>query len=181
MRTKHLVMAALLAASGSAQWAHAQSVYGEIGYSPLSLGLSVPVIGLHATAKPVMLRGLLGFQLLDSFAIEVIGGLNANDSDVTNSGTSGVSTTAKVDQLYGVYLTPKFGLGPVELFGRVGMARTKVTFKDLGSGEDKKLSYGFGLRLMPTDHLSLSVDHMSYLDSGGASVKGYSLNLGLRF
>lgn len=180
MSKKHLVLAALLV-GGAAPWAQAQSVYGEIGYSPLSLGLSVPVIGLHATAEPVMLRGLLGFQLLDSFAIEVIGGLNANDSDVTNSGTSGVSTTAKVDQLYGVYLTPKFGLGPVELFGRVGMARTKVTFKGLGSGEDKKLSYGFGLRLMPTDHLSLSVDHMNYLDSGGASVKGYSLNLGLRF
>ena len=181
MNKKHLVMAALLVASGSAQWAHAQSIYGEIGYSPLSLGLSVPVIGLRATAEPVMLRGLVGFQLIDSFAIEAIGGLNARSSSVKNSGSSGMSTTAKVNQLYGVYLTPKFGLGPVEVFGRVGMARTKVTFQGLGSGEDKKLSYGFGLRLMPTDHLSLSVDHMNYLDSGGASVDGYSLNLGLRF
>lgn len=161
--------------------AQAQSVYGEIGYSPLSLSLSVPVIGLRATAEPVMLRGLVGFQLFDSFAIEAIGGLNARSSSVKNTGSASASTTAKVNQLYGLYLTPKFGLGPVEVFGRVGVARTKVTFQGLGSGEDKKLSYGFGLRLMPTDHLSLSVDHMNYLDSGGASVDGYSLNLGLRF
>jgi hypothetical protein len=161
--------------------AQAQTIYGEIGYSPLSLGLSVPVIGLRASADPVMVRGLLGFQLIDSMALEVIAGLNAQDSDVTNGGTSNASSTAKVDQLYGVYLTPKFGLGPVELFGRVGMARTKITFKGLGSGEDKKLSYGYGVRLMPTDHLSLSADHMTYLDSGGASVKGFSLSLGLRF
>ena len=36
-------------------------------------------------------------------------------------------------------------------------------------------------RALSTSNLSLSVDYMNYLDSGGASVNGYSLSLGLRF
>lgn len=158
----------------------AQTVYGELGYSALSLKLSVPVIGLRASANPTMVRGLVGLQITDNLALEALGGLHAGTSVYTNSNT-GVRSNGKVDQLYGLYVTPKIGLGPVELFGRVGLARTKISFQGLGSGEDRKLSYGGGLRLMPTSNLSLSVDYMNYLDSGGASVNGYSLNLGLRF
>lgn len=180
MKLRHCLLTAL-AGAGLATGAQAQSIYGELGYSPLSLSLSVPLLGLKATASPKMVRGLVGFQLIDSFAVEVIGGLSADDSRIRNGGASATGSTAKVDQLYGVYLTPKFGLGPVELFGRLGTARTKVSFKGLGTGEDKNISYGYGLRLLPTDHLSLSVDYMNYLHSGGAKVDGYSLSLGLRF
>jgi Outer membrane protein beta-barrel domain len=169
------VLAALLAPT-----AQAQSVYGELGYSALSLKLSVPVVGLRASANPSMVRGLIGLQITDGLALEAIAGFNAGKSGYTNSNT-GTRYNGKVDQLYGLYVAPKIGLGPVELFGRVGMARTKVSFQGLGSGDDKKLSYGGGLRLMPTSNLSLSVDYMNYLDSGGASVNGYSLSLGLRF
>ncbi|MFP8779012.1 outer membrane beta-barrel protein [Hydrogenophaga sp. RWCD_12] len=177
---KHLLAtAALLAALGSPA-TQAQSVYGELGYSNLSLKLSVPVIGLRASASPNMVRGLVGLQLTDGFALEAIGGLNSGKGTYTASNT-GTQYRGKVDQLYGLYVTPKFGLGPVEVFGRVGMASSKISFQGLGSGSDKKLSYGGGLRLMPTSKLSLSVDYMNYLDSGGASVNGYSLNLGLRF
>lgn len=179
MNKTFLASAALLATLLTPA-AQAQSVYGELGYSALSLKLSVPVIGLRASASPTMVRGLIGLQITDSLALEAIGGVGAGDSGYTNSNT-GTRYSGKIDQLYGLYVAPKIGLGPVELFGRVGMARTKVSFQGLGSGDDKKLSYGGGLRLMPTSRLSLSVDYMNYLDSGGASVNGYSLNLGLRF
>jgi Outer membrane protein beta-barrel domain len=179
MNKTFLASAALLATLLTPA-AQAQSVYGELGYSALSLKLSVPVIGLRASASPAMVRGLIGLQITDSLALEAIGGVGAGDSGYTNSNT-GTRYNGKVEQLYGLYVTPRIGLGPVELFGRVGMARTKVSFQGLGSGDDKKLSYGGGLRLMPTSRLSLSVDYMNYLDSGGASVNGYSLNLGLRF
>ena len=179
MKTTFLVSAALLATLLTPA-AQAQSVYGELGYSNLSLKLSVPVVGLRASAHPTMVRGLVGLQVTDGLALEAIGGFNAGESGYTNSNT-GTRYNGKVDQLYGLYVSPKIGLGPVELFGRVGMARTKVSFQGLGSGDDKKLSYGGGLRLMPTSNLSLSVDYMNYLDSGGASVNGYSLSLGLRF
>ena len=179
MALKPLALAALLAAMASPA-AMAQTVYGELGYSALSLKLSVPVIGLRASANPAMVRGLVGLQITDGLALEALGGFNAGSSTYTASNT-GTRYTGKVDQLYGFYVAPKIGLGPVELFGRVGMARTKLSFQGLGTGEDRKLSYGGGLRLMPTSNLSLSLDYMNYLDSGGASVNGYTLNLGLRF
>ena len=179
MNKTYLASAALLATL-LAPVAQAQSVYGELGYSALSMKLSVPVIGLRASSNPAMVRGVLGLQLTDGWALEALGGVNAGSSGYTNSNT-GIRHSGKVDQLFGLYVVPKLGLGPVELFGRVGMARSKISFKGLGSGEDKKLSYGIGLRLMPTDNLSMSVDYMNYLDSGGASVNGYSLSLGLRF
>jgi Outer membrane protein beta-barrel domain len=179
MNKSILTSAALLAALLTPV-AQAQSVYGELGYSALSLKLSVPVVGLRANAHPAMVRGLIGLQITDGLALEAIAGFNAGESGYTNSNT-GTRYNGKVEQLYGLYVAPKIGLGPIELFGRVGMARTKVSFQGLGSGDDKKLSYGGGLRLMPTSNLSLSVDYMNYLDSGGASVNGYSLSLGLRF
>ncbi len=160
--------------------AQAQSVYGEVGYSAISLKLAVPVIGLRANANPSMVRGVVGLQLTDGWAVEALGGFHTGTSTYTNSNT-GIRYKGKVDQLYGVYLAPKLGLGPVELYGRVGMAQTKLSFQGLGSGNDRKLSYGGGLRLMPTSRLSLSVDYMNYLESGGASVNGYSLSVGLRF
>jgi Outer membrane protein beta-barrel domain len=179
MNTTFLASAALLATL-LAPATQAQTVYGELGYSNLSLKLSVPVVGLRASAHPTMVRGLVGLQVTDGLALEAIGGFHAGESGYTNSNT-GTRYNGKVDQLYGLYVSPKIGLGPVELFGRVGMARSKISFEGLGSGQDKKLSYGGGLRLMPTSRLSLSVDYMNYLDSGGASVNGYSLSLGLRF
>lgn len=179
MNKTYLASAALLATFLTPA-AQAQSVYGELGYSALSLKLSVPVIGLRASARPAMVRGLLGLQVTDNLALEALGGFHTGTSVYTNSNT-GIRYDGKVDQLYGLYVVPKVGVGPVELFGRIGMARTKISFQGLGSGEDKKLSYGGGLRLMPTSNLSLSMDYMNYLDSGGASVNGYSLSLGLRF
>ncbi len=180
IRTRFCLAALALTGAAATTSAQAQTVYGELGYSPLSMKLSVPVIGLRASATPAVVRGLIGLQLTDGLAIEAIGGFDAGSSGYTNSNT-GTRYEGKIDQLYGLYLTPKIGLGPIEIFGRAGMARTKVSFEGLGSGEDKKLSYGVGLRLMPTDNLTFSVDYMNYLDSGGASVNGYSLNLGLRF
>jgi Outer membrane protein beta-barrel domain len=178
MTLRPLAVAALAAAAASPL--SAQTVYGELGYSALSLKLSVPVIGLRASASPSMVRGLVGLQVTDNLALEALGGFHTGSSVYNNSNT-GVRSSGKVDQLYGLYVSPKIGLGPVELFGRVGLARTKISFQGLGSGEDRKLSYGGGLRLLPTSNLSLSVDYMNYLDSGGASVNGYSLSLGLRF
>lgn len=178
MTLRPLALAALVAAVSTPL--SAQTVYGELGYSALSLKLSVPVIGLRASASPGMVRGLVGLQITDNLALEALGGFDAGRSVYTNRST-GVRSSGKVDQLYGLYVSPRIGLGPVELFGRVGLARTKISFQGLGSGDDRKLSYGGGLRLMPTINLSLSVDYMNYLDSGGASVNGYSLNLGLRF
>ena len=72
-------------------------------------------------------------------------------------------------------------LGVVELFGRAGVAETRVRFEGLGSGSASGFSYGGGLRLLPTDNLTLSVDYMNYLDKDGVTIDGYTFSVGLKF
>ena len=99
MTLRPLALAALVAAVSTPL--SAQTVYGELGYSALSLKLSVPVIGLRASASPGMVRGLVGLQITDNLALEALGGLDAGRSVYTNRST-GVRSRGKVDRLYGL-------------------------------------------------------------------------------
>ncbi len=176
---KFLLAALLLVCVPATQ---AQSVYGEVGYSAMSTRLSVPVIGLAASAKPAMVRGLVGVSPLGGLSIEGIVAGNLNDDPFRSQGSGGAgSGQAKVKQILGAYVGTRFDLGAVELFGRAGMAKTEVSFSGLGSGDDTGFSYGGGVRLVPGDTFTLSADYMNYLNKGGVRVEGYTLSLGLRF
>lgn len=175
--------AALLALS--AQSAQAQDIYGEVGYAAMSTELSVPLIGLSAKAKPTMGRALIGISPLGGLAIEGIaaGSLTDDSFSAKASGSSSAVQLgrAKVNQILGVYVGSRLGLGPVELFGRVGMAKSEVTFSGLGSGNSSDISYGGGIRLIPLDNFTLSADYMRYLDKDGARIEGYTLSVGMKF
>ncbi|AOW13949.1 hypothetical protein LPB72_00820 [Hydrogenophaga crassostreae] len=178
-----LIAPALLALS--AQTAMAQDVYGEVGYSAMSTELSVPLIGLSAKAKPTMVRALVGVSPLGGLSIEGIAAGSLSD-DSFSANASGSSSAvqlgrAKVNQILGVYVGSRLGLGPVELFGRVGMAKSEVQFKGLGNGNETDISYGGGVRLIPFDTFTLSADYMRYLDKDGARIDGYTLSVGLKF
>ena len=56
MTLKPLALAALLAAATTSPAAMAQSVYGELGYSALSMKLSVPVIALSQLSRQPEMR-----------------------------------------------------------------------------------------------------------------------------
>lgn len=169
----------------SAPSAMAQEVYGEVGYAALSTELSVPLIGLSAKAKPTMARALIGFSPLGGLAIEGIlaGSLSDDSFSAKASGNSSAVQLgrAKVNQILGVYVGSHFGLGPVELFGRLGMAKSEVEFKGLGKGDSTDYSYGGGVRLIPVENFTLSADYMRYLDKDGAKIEGYTLSVGYRF
>ena len=178
-----LLAPALLALS--TQSAQAQSVYGEIGYASMSTELSVPLIGLSAKAKPTMGRALIGVSPLGGLSIEGIAAGSLSDDSFSARATGSSSPiqlgSAKVDQILGLYVGSRLGLGPVELFGRVGMAKSEVSFKGLGSGNSTDLSYGGGVRLIPFDNFTLSADYMRYLDKDGARIDGYTLSVGMKF
>ena len=180
---KHLMLAAM--AVGGAQAAMAQSVYGEVGYAAMSTRLSVPLIGLAAEAKPTMVRALVGVSPLGGLSIEGIASGSLSSDSFVSSGSSSSSTTqlgeAKVNQILGLYVGSRLGLGPVELFGRAGWAKSEVKFSGLGSGNDSDFSYGGGIRLIPGDTLTFSADYMNYLNKGGARIEGYTLSVGLKF
>ena len=158
---------------------HAQSIYGELGYSALSASLSVPVLGVSVKSEPAMARAMLGISPFAGLGVE--GMIGTGISDDRLRGNLGVSSRVKVDEFVGVYLASRLNLGVVELFGRAGMAETRVRFDGLGSGSGSGFSYGGGLRLLPTDNLTLSVDYMNYLDKDGVKIDGYTLSVGLKF
>lgn len=165
-----------------AQGAMAQSVYGEVGYAAMSTKLSVPLIGLSATAKPTMARALIGVSPFDGLSIEGIASGSLSDDDFVSKGAVAATLgKAEVSQILGVYLGTKLGLGPVELYGRAGMAKSEVKFKGLGTGNDTDFSYGAGVRLIPVGNFTLSADYMNYLNKGGARIEGYTLSLGYKF
>ena len=171
-------------ALAGAHGAMAQSIYGEMGYAAMSTKLSVPLIGLSATAKPTMARALIGISPLGGLSIEGLaaGSISSDNFASTASATTSAQLgTAKVKQIMGVYLASRIGLGPVEVYGRAGMAKSEVQFNGLGSGDDTDFSFGGGVRLIPLGNVTLSADYMNYLNKGGARIEGYTLSVGYKF
>jgi opacity protein-like surface antigen len=165
-----------------AQAAMAQSVYGEVGYALMSTKISVPLLGLSATAKPTMARALVGISPFGGLSIEgIASGSLTDDNFVSNGSVNASIGKAEVSQILGVYVGSRLGLGPVEIFGRAGMAKSEVKFNGLSSNNDTDFSYGGGLRLIPMGNLTLSADYMNYLNKGGARIEGYTLSVGYKF
>lgn len=166
----------------SAPSAMAQSVYGEVGYALMSTKVSVPLLGLSATAKPTMARALIGVSPFGGLSIEGIASSGLSDDKFVSTGSLNATFgKAEVGQILGVYVGSRLGLGPVEIYGRAGMARSEVTFNGLGASDDTDFSYGGGLRLIPVGNFTLSADYMNYLNKGGARIEGYTLSVGYKF
>ena len=175
-----LAFSAILALG--AQGAMAQSVYGEVGYAAMTTKLSVPLIGLSASAKPSMARALIGVSPFGGLSFEGIASGSLSSDNFISKGLNGSSLgNAEVSQILGLYVGSRLGLGPVEVFGRVGMAKSKVKFNGLGSSNDTDVSYGGGVRLLPMGNVTLSADYMNYLNKGGARIEGYTLSVGYKF
>ena len=180
--TRKIALASALTLCGLfATTSHAQSVYGEIGFSDMSTRLSVPLIGLSANAKPTMLRAVVGVSPFGGLSLEALAAGHLSDARLTGGSTSTLTGRAKVSEIFGVYIGSRLGLGPVELYGRAGWAQSDMSFQNLGSGSDSDFSYGGGLRLIPGKSLTFSADYMNYLNKGGARIEGYTFSLGYRF
>lgn len=178
-KLRHFALATGLVGLIAAPAAQAQSVYGELGYSALSASVSVPVLGVSVKSEPAMARAMLGISPFAGLGVEGMIGTGVRDDRLR--GNVAIDSRVKVDEFLGVYLASRLNLGPVELFGRAGVAETRVRFEGLGTGSDSGFSYGAGVRLLPTDSLTLSLDYMNYLDKSGVKIDGYTLSLGLKF
>lgn len=176
---KTTIKLALAAVSlGVASGALADGLYGEVAYAPLKLSTSVDGLGL--SAKPAVVRGLLGLELSPHVALEGMVAAGAKKDNITLSGTnSGVDT--KISNMFGVYVKPKLQVGPgLELFGRLGYVRTKLKV-DNESASEGSLSYGLGASYAFNPALSLSADYMIYNDKDDVKIDGVSIGLGFKF
>lgn len=183
--TVALVLLAGLASTAQAQQRMGSSdprLYGEIGLSQLK---AKAVDGaLSAEAKPALLSGTIGYQFLPWLAVEgfVAGGV-VKDEIKLNGVNTGVD--AKVPSVFGVFLKPTLPLGErVELFGRVGIARTKLEMQAGGlnvddSGSDAAYGLGVNFNLSPMSYLQ--ANWTSYYKKDGVKIEGVGIAYGRRF
>jgi attachment invasion locus protein len=186
----HATTVAVLLLAGLASSAQAQQrmgnsnpkLYGEIGLSQLKIkAVDGP---LSAEAKPGLLSGTIGYQFLPWLAVEgfVAGGV-LKDEIKLNGANTGVD--AKVPSVFGVFLKPTLPIGErVELFGRVGVARSKLELQAGGldiddSGSD--VAYGLGLNVNLSPMSYLQANWTSYYKKDGNKIEGVGIAYGRRF
>ena len=182
---------AVLLLAGVASTAQAQQqrmgttdprLYGEIGLSQLKA--KAVDGGLSAEAKPGVLSGTIGYRFLPWLAVEgfAAGGV-MKDEIKLNGANTGVD--AKVPSIFGVFLKPTLPIGDrVELFGRVGVARTKLELQSGGididdSGSDGAYGLGINVNLSPMSYLQ--ANWTNYYKKDGIKIEGVGIAYGRRF
>ncbi len=174
------VALACLFVAGAAQAQQARPAaspwYGEIGYT------AAKITSDDATWHPGAVRGVVGYDINPNVAVEGMVGIGAHDDSAT---VLGVSVEGKIKNSYGLYVKPKFNVTPeVEVFGRVGFARTKVSASAMGStftSSDTDLSYGAGVNYSLSRTTYLGVDYMRYYNKDGVKADGLTVGVGMRF
>ena|SRR2546430_16416199 len=123
-----------------------------------------PNVSGDAKATTLRLRG--GMHILDWLDAELHIVL-PKDKDY---GVAKVKTT-----VVGLFAKPNTNVGPVNLYGLVGLAQSKMEFSGgLGGSETESgVAYGVGVQYPFTKNLSGSIDYVQYLkksDFGGAGI-----------
>jgi len=175
-----LALAAALAAGAvqaqTSPQGDAGAFYAEIGYTGLTY--KEPDVKTH----PAGVRLIGGYEVHPNMAVEFVGLVGTKDSKVT---LFGESFKFKVDSVWGLFLKPKVAVTPeVELFGRLGYARTKTKISGyLGSVSDSgnSFAYGVGAAYAINKRVSLNFDYMSYYNRDDIRIQGPTLGLGIKF
>jgi opacity protein-like surface antigen len=177
--------AMLMAGAAQAQTRPATTgtLYGELGYSALKITDS------GVSFKPGMLRGIVGYNFHENFAVEGMAGFGVrkDSTTVTVSGVP-VDVSEKISSIAGIYLKPKAVIGDLEVFGRLGWAHTRVSasassggFTASGSGSDSSASYGIGANYNVSPKVYVGVDYMRYFKKDDTKVDGFTVSAGYRF
>lgn len=177
---KKVTMAAVLALA--AIGAQAQ-IYGEIGYTAVSHDRNSD--GSSLKSSPKAIRGLVGYELSENIAIEGIVGLGIGNGSVQVDGQNIAGAKQKIDNMYGLFLTPKVKLADnLEGFVRAGYTNGKGTISYNGqsaSSSESGFSYGLGARYTLDKNMSLNVDYMSYLNKTDVKAAGFTVGIGYKF
>lgn len=160
--------------------AQAQGMYGELGYSHLNF--EETDTAFSAKVNPSMVRGIVGYELNRNLAVEGMAGIGLQSDDVR---VGSARLEGEVDNILGVFVKPKIQLGEsVELFGRAGVATTKVSARagNLSiSDRGTSFAYGGGASFALTPRTSITADYMRYYDRKGIVVDGINVGVGLKF
>lgn len=172
MKKISVIAAALLLAGAAQAQAPKSDMYGELGYSFITIDAG------SVDLEPGLLRGIVGWNVHPYLAVEGLLGAGVKDDN-----TAGVKT--KISNAYGVYLKPKYDFGNgFEVFGRIGYLHTKVKSSFAGgsvSGSDDDVSYGVGVSYTFNKQWYGALDYTNYYDKEGVKASGVTLGVGYRF
>ncbi|WP_431102022.1 porin family protein [Roseateles noduli] len=172
MKKISAIAAALLLAGAAQAQAPKPELYGEVGYSFITIDAG------GTDLEPGLLRGLVGWNVHPYLAVE---GMLA--TGVKDDKTFGVKT--KVSNAYGVYLKPKYDFGNgFEVFGRLGYVHTKIKSSfgnESGSDSDGDVSYGVGVSYAFNKQWYGALDYTSYYNKDSVKATGVTLGVGYRF
>jgi len=172
MKKISVIAAAFVLAGAAHAQAPKSEVYGELGYTFISIDAGGDDL------NPGLLRGIVGWNVHPYLAVEGMLGTGVNDDK-----SGGVKT--KVSNAYGVYLKPKYNFGNgFEVFGRLGYAHSKVkaSFGNLSASDsDDDVSYGIGASYSFSKQWYGVVDYTNYYDKHGVKATGVTLGAGYRF
>lgn len=173
-----LLAAAGLLAFGSlaqAQQMRMGSAYGELGVSRFD------VTGI-GSAKPTVLRGIVGAEMHPYVAVEGMLGFGINEDD---SSIGGVPVDVEVKHTWGLFAKPKFNFGDrAEVFGRLGFAHTKIEASGVGlnrTTSEGDFAYGVGANFNFSPRTYVGLDWMRYLDKDNVKADGVTLSVGMKF
>jgi len=116
-----------------------------------------PDVSGSAKATSLRLRG--GMHILDWLDAELHIVL-PQDKEYSSAGGSNKVKT----QVFGAFAKPNTNVGPVNLYGLVGFAQSKMEFGGGGGSETESgVAYGVGVQYPFTKNLSGSIDYVHYL------------------
>ena len=123
---------------------------------------------------------VLGKSINSRLSAEFRYGLGTFDNE---NEINGVDTSVEIDKMYGYYVKYAVEVNGYHPYAIVGY--TNATLVGSGSNSVKMSnsdnSFGVGLRFGETESSSFNVEYMNYLDTGNASVDGFSVGLKLSF
>ena len=175
---KLLVIATLgLAAMG----ANAQ-MYGEVTYGSVDIKGEVP--GITLKSSPNIFGLTLGYDVHPNFAVEGVAAFNGGTDGIKVNGIA-IDAKAKVSSSYGLFVKPKIMASErFELFGRLGVARSKLTLSSGGISEsesDTDFAYGLGVNYYFSKNAYGTVNYMKFYDDDGLKANGFNFGIGYKF
>lgn len=180
MKVKSLIAAAALSVLSIGATAQ---TYAEIGITSVSYEESL--FDVIVKSSPQSFRGVVGYELNETFAVEGHVGFGMSGDGIKVGGTSVPDATFDVDNVIGIYVKGKTKLTDnLEAFARAGLARAKGTASLDGvsaSASESGFSYGVGLSYVFDKTTSLNIDYMSYLDRSSSKATGITVGLGFKF
>lgn len=128
-----------------------------------------------------------GWMFNTYLGIEGRAGISAKKSETSTTGaTSGTTTSAVNDSLFGVFVRGSLPLASqnITLYGLIGMSSASNTYASSNltssvsySAEATGVSYGLGAELFGTPSTSFHVEWMKYLSATDLSSKGFVLGV----